>query len=63
MIKIYNNNNDNYNQDIVAVSDAMLEMWISFASVGDPTPPTSSLQTTWEPVTPEDHRYLVIGEQ
>ena len=61
MIKIYNN--DNYNQDIVTVSDAMLEMWISFASVGDPTPPTSSLQTTWVPVTPEDHRYLVIGEQ
>ena len=28
MMKIYNNNNDNYNQDIVAVSDAMLEMWI-----------------------------------
>ena len=50
-------------EDIEKVSDAMLEMWISFASVGDPTPPSSSLETTWAPVTPEDHRYLVIGER
>ena len=41
----------------------MLEMWINFASFGDPTPPGSDLETTWAPVTPEDHRYLVIGER
>lgn len=50
-------------EDIEKVSDAMLEMWISFASVGDPTPPGSGLETAWAPVTPEDHRYLVIGER
>ena len=52
-----------YYQNIVKVSDAMLEMWINFASFGDPTPPGSGLETPWAPVTPEDHRYLVIGEQ
>ena len=40
----------------------MLEMWISFASAGDPTPPGSGLET-WDPVSPGDHRYLVIGER
>ena len=50
-------------QNIVSVSDAMLEMWINFASFGDPTPPGSGLETAWAPVTPEDHRYLVIGKR
>ena len=49
-------------QDVVAVSEAMLEMWASFVVTGDPTPPGSSVAASWDPVTPGDQRYLVIGE-
>ena len=47
---------------MVAVSEAMLEMWASFVVTGDPTPPGSSVAASWDPVTPGDQRYLVIGE-
>ena len=50
-------------QDVVAVSEAMLEMWASFVVTGDPTPPGSSVAASWDPVTPGDQRYLVIGEE
>jgi len=46
----------------LATSHAMCQMWGDFARYGDPTPPASTLEFSWEPVEPENHRYLDIGE-
>ena len=47
--------------EIKYVSESMIDMWANFARGGDPTPPDSNLDISWDPVTSEDHRYLVIG--
>jgi len=44
-------------------SRAMTSMWANFAKLGDPTPPGSPAGMTWQPVDPEEQKYLEIGDQ
>jgi len=44
-------------------SRAMSSMWANFAKFRDPTPPGSPAGMTWEPVDPDEQKYLEIGEQ
>ena len=48
-------------EDQVNISNNMLDMWVNFARHGDPTPPGSDLPITWEPVTPDNHQYIILG--
>ena len=48
-------------EDQVNISNNMLDMWVNFARNGDPTPPGSDLPITWEPVTPDNHQYIILG--
>jgi len=54
---------NNRSEEIAYVSESMIDMWVNFARGGDPTPPDTTLDISWDPVTSEDHRYLVIGSK
>jgi len=53
---------NNRTEDIAYVSNSMLEMWTNFGKTGNPTPADSNL-VPWDPVTPGDHRYLIIDTE
>jgi len=54
---------NNRSEEIAYVSESMIDMWVNFARGGDPTPPDTTLDISWDPVTSEDHRYLVIDTE
>lgn len=41
----------------------MTTMWTNFVKFGNPTPDPAEVGVSWEPVTKDDIRFLVIDEE
>merc|ERR550519_2345089 len=51
------------NKEDAEVSLGLTTMWTNFVKYGDPTPPGDELGYTWDPVTRDTRRFLLIEQE